>query len=93
MLKNKSIYSIRPLFPKKWSQKKIITYAIEIVKDPSSLIVQLTGKPEFLPKVGIARPAKFVTEGIREGVLIRVIFEKEGPQVITAYPLRRQNKI
>ena len=87
MGKNKSIYSIRPLFPKRWSQKKIMDYALEIAKDLSSHLIQLTGKPEFLPKVGLARPAKFVAEGMREGIAIRVIFEPDETRIITAYPL------
>ena len=87
MQKSKAVYSIRPLFPKRWSQKKILGYALEIATDPSCLREQITQKGDSSCRAK-KRPVKFAAEGTRGGISIRVIFEEEeGPQIITAYPL------
>ena len=91
MQKPKAVYSLRPLFPKRWSQKKILGYALEIATDPSCPREPITQKGDSSCAAKV-RPIKFAAEGAKEGVPIRVIFEEEGPQIITAYPLCRPSK-
>ena len=65
-------------FPSRWSDRQVINYISDIIKDPRSRWTQQPGKP-----------VRWRIEGRRNGVDIRVIVEPQGQGVITAFPTNR----
>ena len=65
-------------FPSRWSDRQVINYISDIIKDPRSRWTQQPGKP-----------VRWRIEGTRNGVDIRVIVEPQGEGVITAFPTNR----
>lgn len=66
-------------FPSRWSDRQVIKYISDIIKDPHSRWIKQPGKPPFRWRI----------EGTREGVDIRIIVEPQGQGVITAFPTNR----
>lgn len=77
------IYERNSLFPKSWDEEKIATYAKEIIDDKKTKKRQLTGKP--VDPYGEERLIKYIAEGIREGLRIRVVFQPKDGQIISTY--------
>lgn len=72
-------------FPKSWGPDKIMHYISDIATDPSIKLIQQTGisGARFTNK---GYPVKFIAEGVRENVRIRVVLEQEGRGIVTAFP-------
>lgn len=66
-------------FPSRWSDRQVIRYISDIIKDPRSRWTRQPGNP----------PIRWRIEGTRDGVNIRVIVEPQGEGVITAFPTNR----
>lgn len=66
-------------FPSQWSDRQVIRYISDIIKDPRSRWTRQPGNP----------PIRWRIEGNRNGVDIRVIVEPQGQGVITAFPTNR----
>lgn len=66
-------------FPSRWSDRKVLRYISDIIKDPNSRWIRQPGKPPFRWRI----------EGTRERINIRVIVEPQGEGVITAFPTNR----
>lgn len=66
-------------FPARWSDRQVIRYISDIIKDPNSRWIRQPGRP----------PNRWRIEGTRDGVNIRIIVEPQGQGVITAFPTNR----
>ncbi|MBE9228795.1 EndoU domain-containing protein [Phormidium sp. LEGE 05292] len=66
-------------FPARWSDRQVIRYISDMIKDPNSRWIKQPGRP----------PNRWRIEGTREGVNIRIIVEPQGEGVITAFPTNR----
>lgn len=64
-------------FPQDWSTEKIITYVTDIATDPNIEWHQITWT--------ICTPPKYIADGEREGLIIRVILEPKDRGILTAY--------
>ena len=73
-------------FPAGWSDELTLNHVSDIATDPTLTWVQQTGKAgaEFT-KNGV--PVKYVVDGVRDGVTIRVIIQSGGEGIITAFPI------
>ena len=73
------------LFPRNWSPGEIMNSISDIATDPSLAWVQQTGKAgaQFTKN---GDPVRFLVEGVRRGVRIRVIVEPGGEGIITGFP-------
>ena len=73
------------LFPKTWSPGQIMHNVSDIATDPSLSWIQQTGKlgAEFTKN---GAPVRFVVDGVRDGVPMRVILEPGGEGIITGFP-------
>jgi hypothetical protein len=70
-------------FPQDWSEEKILRCVTSIANDPILPRKQITAKSGmWLP-----RPPKFIIEGTREGIPIRVVVEPDDRGILTAYPI------
>lgn len=75
-------------FPQGWSAEKIMHEISGVAADPSLTWIQQTGETGSLfTKVG--KPARFLVEGKRDGIDIRVIIEPTGEGIITGFPYKR----
>ena len=79
-------YPGNSLFPSDWSSGQIMNNVSDIATDPSLQWQQLTGRAgaEF---TGAGDPVRYAVEGIRDGVMTRIILEPGGEGIITAYPV------
>ena len=69
-------------FPDDWSDKKILDSAYEIVTNPKTHWIQITGQDRLL-----SRPLKYIADGEIEGRKVRIVFEPEDRGVLTVYPI------
>lgn len=76
----------KTLFPKSWTQDRIMHNVSDIATDPSIPWVQQTGSAgaKYTSK---GDPVRYYIDGVRDGVAIRVIMEPDGEGVITAFPI------
>ncbi|PPI54051.1 EndoU domain-containing protein, partial [Rathayibacter toxicus] len=74
-------------FPEDWSDEKIMHYISDIATDPT-LALKPKNKTDIgnFTKEGL--PARFIVEGERESVKIRVVIELAGEGIITAHPIK-----
>ncbi|PPI39546.1 hypothetical protein C5D60_01030 [Rathayibacter toxicus] len=73
-------------FPKDWSGEKIMHHISDIATDPTlTWIPRYPGVVGNFTKKGL--PVRFIIEGEREGVKIRVIIEPPGKGIITGFPI------
>ena len=70
-------------FPENWSAPKVMHEVSDIASDPTLRAVRPDGKTDLFYKSG--KPARFVVEGVREGVTIKVVVEPAGEGIITAH--------
>ncbi|MBQ9724991.1 MAG: EndoU domain-containing protein, partial [Neisseriaceae bacterium] len=81
------VFNGKSKFPITWSEEKIIHNVSDIATDPKLTWVQQTGsKGNLYTNKGM--PSRFVVEGVRDGVKIRVIVEPAGKGIITAFPIK-----
>lgn len=66
-------------FPARWTDRQVIRYISDIIKDPNSRWIKQPGRP----------PNRWRIEGTRDGINIRIIVEPQGQGVITAFPTNR----
>jgi hypothetical protein len=72
-------------FPKTWTENKINQIILSIINDSSLEKIPLTTTGSILNKDG--NFSRFAVKGLRNGVMVRVIFEPKKDKVITYYPL------
>ena len=70
-------------FPSAWSEEELLICISTIVNDSHFLHKQITAKSGMW----LARPAKFIVEGVWRGIRIRIVIEPEDRGVLTAYPI------
>lgn len=76
----------KSIFPRDWGPSKILHYISDLATDPKLTWTQQTGpKGSWYTKAG--NPARFIVEGIREGIKIRVVLEPAGEGIITGFPI------
>ena len=75
----------KSVFPKNWNAENIMHMISDIATDPNLSWISQTGNGGSFTKSG--RPAKFIVEGIRNNIKIRVVLEPAGEGVITAFPI------
>ena len=74
-------------FPQGWSAEKIMHEVSDIATDTSLKWIRQTGEAgNLFTKAG--KPARFLVEGVRDGVYIRVIIEPTGEGIITGFPFK-----
>ena len=73
-------------FPESWSAQKIIDEVEDIATDPALDWIQQTGRAGA-DRTRAGDPVRFVVEGVREGVRIKVVIEPLGEGIITAHPV------
>lgn len=62
-------------FPADWSDEKIIAAIEAVANDASSR------------KYRRSRDSRVIVEGVRDGIVLRVVIEADGIQIITAHPI------
>jgi hypothetical protein len=74
------------LFPSSWSPQRIMHNVSDVATDPGLQWVQQTGKlgAEFTKN---GAPVRYLVDGVRDGVPMRVIVEPGGEGIITGFPL------
>ncbi|MFF1531064.1 RNA 2'-phosphotransferase [Cellulomonas sp. NPDC058312] len=74
------------LFPRSWSPQQIMHNVSDVATDPGLQWIQQTGKvgAEFTKN---GAPVRYLVDGVRQGVPIRVIIEPGGEGIITGFPL------
>ena len=74
------------LFPSSWSPQQIMHNVSDVATDPGLQWVQQTGKmgAEFTKN---GAPVRYLVDGARDGVPMRVIVEPGGEGIITGFPL------
>ncbi len=73
-------------FPAGWSDALTLNHVSDIATDPSLTWVQQTGKAgDEFTRNGV--PVKYMVDGVRDGVTIRVIIQPGGEGIITAFPI------
>ncbi|MFH1461389.1 MAG: hypothetical protein ABIF12_00365 [bacterium] len=72
-------------FPKSWNEEKINQIVLNIMNDPILEKFPLTTKGELLNKDG--KFSRFALNALKDGVMIRIIFEAKNRKMITYYPL------
>ncbi|MFI7068488.1 EndoU domain-containing protein, partial [Kribbella sp. NPDC050124] len=77
----------KTVFPKRWSDDKVMSEISDIATDPTLTWVQQTG-PAGADFTRAGDPVRYYVDGIRDGIEIRVILEPSGEGIITGYPLR-----
>jgi hypothetical protein len=73
-------------FPSHWSDEQTIEHIEDVATNPNSTYRRQDGGPrdQYYDRNG--DPVRFVVEGVRDGVKIRVITEPAGEGIITAFP-------
>ncbi|WP_147572881.1 DUF6531 domain-containing protein [Cellulomonas massiliensis] len=73
-------------FPQSWSDDEIMHAVSDVATDPSITWIQQSGVAgaEFTKK---GKPVRFIAEGVRNGVNMRVAIEPGGEGIITAFPI------
>lgn len=69
----------KPEFPSSWSDKQTFHNILDIATDPN-----ITWKPNSAWK---GRNDRFIADGIRDNINIRVIIEPKGEGIISGFPL------
>ncbi|MCX6786169.1 MAG: EndoU domain-containing protein [Candidatus Komeilibacteria bacterium] len=69
----------KPEFPKSWSNKQVLHNTADIATDPG-----ITWTKDTAWK---GKYARYIADGIRDNVNMRVIIEPKGEGIITGYPL------
>ena len=75
----------KTVFPQSWSKEKIMHEISDIATDPNLQWIPQTGNGGSFTRSG--RPAKFLVEGVRDSVKIRVVVEPAGEDIITGFAL------
>ncbi|UYN84873.1 MAG: EndoU domain-containing protein [Microcella sp.] len=73
-------------FPAAWSDDMIMHNISDVATDPTLNWVQQTGRlgSEFTRN---GDPVRFAVDGMRGGVMIRVVIEPRGVGIVTAFPI------
>lgn len=72
-------------FPESWPDDKVVSEIEDIARDPSLRWYQQTG-PVGSATTKAGEPVRFLVEGIRDGVRIRVIVQP-GEGIVTGFPI------
>lgn len=76
----------KSVYPKDWSDDRIMHAVSDIATDPSLEWVQQTGRAGAdLTRSG--KPVRHTVEGVRDGVKIRVVLEPAGEGIVTGFPI------
>ncbi|MFH1461390.1 MAG: EndoU domain-containing protein [bacterium] len=75
----------KTVFPKSWSEEKIMHEISDIAIDPNLKWVPVENKVKIF--TGINKPERFSVIGVRDNVRIEVILELTGEGIISGYPL------
>jgi RHS repeat-associated protein len=76
----------KTVFPKHWSEDKIMHEISDVATDPNLKWTQQTG-PAGADFTNAGAPVRYSVVGVRDGVKIRVIIEPVGEGIITGYPV------
>ncbi|TCC29032.1 DUF6531 domain-containing protein [Kribbella speibonae] len=76
----------KSLFPKSWSEDKIMYEISDIATDPSLQWKQQTG-PAGADFTHGGAPVRYIVEGVRDGVKIRVVVEPLGRGIVSGFPI------
>ncbi|MDX6240271.1 MAG: hypothetical protein QOG10_5091, partial [Kribbellaceae bacterium] len=74
-------------FPKSWSEDKAMHAISDIATDPNLVWKQQTG-PVGADFTKYGKPVRFIVDGVRDGVKIRVVIEPRGEGIISGYPVK-----
>jgi hypothetical protein len=74
-------------FPKSWSDDKIMHSISDVATDPKLAWVRQTG-PLGAVFTKRGKPVKFLVEGVRDEVKIRVILQPGGEGIVTGFPIK-----
>ena len=75
----------KTVFPQPWSKEKIMHEISDIATDPNLKWIPRSGNGGSFTKAG--KPSRFIVEGVRDKVKIRVVVEPAGEGIITGFPL------